>query len=50
MSTLSVLKRLIGLGTWIALVAITLTFLLRWRGSATSQKVVSSEPTSLDRC
>lgn len=39
MLTVSALKRLVGLGTWIALVAISLAFLLRWRGSATSQKV-----------
>jgi hypothetical protein len=34
MSKKSSLKRLIGLGTWLALVAFVILFLLRWRNRA----------------
>jgi hypothetical protein len=33
MSKKSSLKRLIGLGTWLTLVAVALAFVLRWRGA-----------------
>jgi hypothetical protein len=38
MSRNSSLYRLIGFGTWLTLVALALTFLLRWRGNAVAQK------------
>ena len=40
----SSVKRLIGLGTWLALVALALTFLLQWRRLNTSSKSVASIP------
>jgi hypothetical protein len=42
MSTKRSLKRWIGLGTWITLVAFALVFLLRWSGGTKSQKPKSS--------
>jgi hypothetical protein len=42
MSAGSLLKRLIGLGMWVTLVAVALAFLLHWRGSTKSRKPKSS--------